>query len=720
LKVSKDGVKFYDIDDGDDSVAAAKAKGYQEYLPMTKNGKDVFNVLATDDSYKAATDKGYKDVGMFNFQNKEDAPKIGTGQAAARGVAQGAAGGFADELSGLAGAVVNPTNSDKGFGDRYRDSRDYARGVDKAAQEQHPVVSFAGNVAGGVGAGALLGSGAATLKGAAGLGAAYGLGGSDADLTKPSVENIEQAAKDTAVGGVTGAAGYGAGKLVGAGIRSAAAPKAAYEALARGADAGAEAAPFQNIPGLGQASRLWGAVKGAIGERGEQEAAKGEVSAIANQAREGLAGEVQAPPSPEAAPLKIKRLQDIQTVGNGKSIDKFSDDEAILAALMDKGDNPTKRWVAEKAATLQPGQVDQDQYAKVLGMGPEARTTAREFDPREAAKALKPTVEDVQGLFKSARDQRYGALQDAARQGFTTEQGTPVLGELEGAIADARKLNSIPGSVRGVLDDVHGMVHDGTGTKLQGLTPGAWGDVPPAEQFNRLQQARQLLDQQVKWSGREGHTQAESVLKGLRGSIDDALKTSPEKLEADNLYRNSKDVEGKFFGATEFRNPSGGIDVDEGKLSRLLGNTDQANRFKSALSDMSDFADHPDLAPEFKDKAKSLVAGLQGHMDTMDQKRSLGALRQANGPSSPAIERLGSVTGGNGLVQDAVRSPAGFTNQVDQFNKTLRGKLGKSFEQLSGGDKAAATKYFLWLKKNPDVGQATADNMFAKFFGGGQ
>jgi hypothetical protein len=308
---------------------------------------------------------------------------------------------------------------------------------------------------------------------------------------------------------------------------------------------------------VGTASRLWGAVKGALSEQGEQKATQKEVAAIADEARANLTSEVQAAAEPAAAPapMRIRRLQELHAFGNGKSIDKFSDDEAILAALMDKGDNATKRWVAQKAATLQPGQIDQDHYAKILGMGPEARTAAREFDPRDAAKGLKGSVEEVQDLFKSARDQRYGHLQEQARQGFTTEQGEPVLAELEGAIKDARKLNSIPGSVRGVLDDVHGMVHDGTGTKLQGLTPGDWAKVPPAEQFNRLQQARQLLDQQVKWTGKEGHTQAQSVLRGLRESIDDALKTSPEKWEADNLYRNSKDIEGKFFGATEFRNP---------------------------------------------------------------------------------------------------------------------------------------------------------------------
>jgi hypothetical protein len=82
------------------------------------------------------------------------------------------------------------------------------------------------------------------------------------------------------------------------------------------------------------------------------------------------------------------------------------------------------------------------------------------------------------------------------------------------------------------------------------------------------------------------------------------------------------------------------------------------------------------------------------------------------------VERIGSVLVATAWCKMRSQSPAGFTNQVDQFNKTLRAKLGKGFEDLGESDKAAATKYFLWLKKNPDAGQATAEAMFNKLFGG--
>ena len=59
------------------------------------------------------------------------------------------------------------------------------------------------------------------------------------------------------------------------------------------------------------------------------------------------------------------------------------------------------------------------------------------------------------------------------------------------------------------------MLAEGKGTKAQKLTPGTWNEVSRGERFYRLQKARELLDAQVNWTGREGHTQAEGILKGL-------------------------------------------------------------------------------------------------------------------------------------------------------------------------------------------------------------
>jgi hypothetical protein len=147
-----------------------------------------------------------------------DTPYSATG-AAALGAAKGATFGFDDEIAGLAkGLIDKGVGSKKDFWDIYKDVRDSVRAEHAKAEEQHPVASFAGELAGGVipmalapegliGAGAaegagFLGKAKAMATTGAKVGALAGLGGSNADLTQGDVMG---AAKDTATGAASGA-----------------------------------------------------------------------------------------------------------------------------------------------------------------------------------------------------------------------------------------------------------------------------------------------------------------------------------------------------------------------------------------------------------------------------------------------------------------------------------------------------------------------------------
>jgi hypothetical protein len=672
------------------------------FLPVVSNGKDEHRVSSAD--LGAAEKDGFVPV-----SDDSTASRV---MAGVKGVARGAFP-IADELTGLAGAIVNPTNSDKGFVDRYRDSRDYARRQDHKDDVQHPTISGVSQFGGALAGGAVTAGVGNTLAGSAAFGAGQGLGTSEADLTKPSLENIGRAALDTAGGAVAGAAGYGAGKGIEKGVqagRGAVTNGMEYlKALGRGAKRGAKEAG-EDLPSIVKPlAEIGGGLKGVTDALRDLGVDAKEIKGVAEQARDLLKGQVKSG-------MQVKPLQQLQAIGNGKTLAEFTDDEALVGALMTDGHNPIKDWVKGKASSL-VGQVDADEYGKVLSTSTAARGAARDFNPRDAAKALKPAVEETQQLFKGARDARFGTLQREAMEAFDEGGAASVLPALNHALVDANAQKSIPGAVRAALEDVDGIIMGGNGTSLQKLTPGAWAEAPAAEKFTRLQQARQLLDQQMNWAKREGLSQAESVLRGLRGTIDDALKTSPEKVEADALYRLSKDLEGRFFGAAEFRGPSGGIEIDEGKIARLLGNTDQANRFKAALGDLKEFAKRDDLAPAFRERAAALAEQIEGHISTADLKRGLGELRYKNGPTSPAVERLGSVTRGNSRLQDAVEAPAGFVNNVDQFNKLLASRLGKGFDQLDPAEKSAAVKFFVWQGKNPTAGKATEDAVWAKLFG---
>jgi hypothetical protein len=150
-------------------------------------------------------------------------------QAFGQGALQGGTAGFSDEIGGVEGALQEKllnalpgakTNDSKSITDLYKEYRDLHRSRNKESEEAQPVANFAGNVTGAVTSSLLAPGilGAKTIAGAAGLGAAAGLGTSDADLTNSNAQNIEQAVKDTAIGGTLGAVAGKIGQKLGSAL----------------------------------------------------------------------------------------------------------------------------------------------------------------------------------------------------------------------------------------------------------------------------------------------------------------------------------------------------------------------------------------------------------------------------------------------------------------------------------------------------------------------
>lgn len=202
--VSKDGKQFFEIDVDfdpqtgvDRSLDAAMKKGYQRYVDVTKDGQQKFTIPATGDSLNAALKKGYKEASQFqnDAENSEKlTPQIGAGEAAIRGVAQGATFNFADEIgAGLRSISPNET---------YDDALADIRLRNEAAQKQNPGSYGAGEV----GAALLVPNPASKaglvgrLAGAAGAGAVSSLGQSN----NKSLEDIYGGLASGAAGGLLG------------------------------------------------------------------------------------------------------------------------------------------------------------------------------------------------------------------------------------------------------------------------------------------------------------------------------------------------------------------------------------------------------------------------------------------------------------------------------------------------------------------------------------
>ncbi len=167
---------------------------------------------------------GFDPDAYLTGKNIKVGPNISKTESIARGAAQGATLGFADEISGGIEALWEKAKgSPEEFGKLYKQYRDESRGNFEDAQEANPKSYLTGEVGGGLAS--LLVPGGVGLKGAqtaVGLGVRGAVAGGTAGLGYSNEEDLSGKAIDTAKGIALGAvlpvaiqrAGKGAQRLV--------------------------------------------------------------------------------------------------------------------------------------------------------------------------------------------------------------------------------------------------------------------------------------------------------------------------------------------------------------------------------------------------------------------------------------------------------------------------------------------------------------------------
>lgn len=131
-------------------------------------------------------------------------------ESGARGLAQGASFGFADEITGGLEALYDVATTDKelsDLGDLYEQRRDESRANYKKSEEDNPLTYGAGQIGGAVGTAFVPGLGGASLGKLAAQGAVHASGASEAD-------NVGDLARDAATGAGMGLALGAGGKLL--------------------------------------------------------------------------------------------------------------------------------------------------------------------------------------------------------------------------------------------------------------------------------------------------------------------------------------------------------------------------------------------------------------------------------------------------------------------------------------------------------------------------
>jgi hypothetical protein len=136
-----------------------------------------------------------------------DLAKPGMLESLGRGAEQGATMGFGDELNGALSAIAQKAgeHSDENLTDLYTKNRDESRAAMKAAENAHPFVYGAGNVAGGLGTALATAGGSLAEEGALGAIKAGGAIGAVSGLGNSEKTTLPGMASDALAGGAAGA-----------------------------------------------------------------------------------------------------------------------------------------------------------------------------------------------------------------------------------------------------------------------------------------------------------------------------------------------------------------------------------------------------------------------------------------------------------------------------------------------------------------------------------
>jgi hypothetical protein len=550
----------------------------------------------------------------------------GTLDATARGVAQGFTANFGDEIRGVVEASgVNPNDpaslsalvsgalkywtGDAEAKRRYDEAVKRERGLNKAAEEQHPIASTLGNIGGAVILPIGAGAGAATLGGRVAAGA-----GTGAILGGAAGAGEGQGAVDTAAKTLTGAAAGGA--LGGA------AP-AVIEGVVRGARAVAQ--PIANT------------VRGIRDP--DSEAARRVVSALER--------DIQADP---AAASRLTPGEFAASVQNGGP-----------ATLMDIGGDTTRALARSAANTSPEGRAALNRTIndRFEGQGNRINDWLRQTFHYPDAAAQQEAIDQVQRTVNRGNYAR--AMQQGDREIFSPEldrlMGSP-------AVVEAMRKASVSGKDRAITQGFGAMrqgvvVENGTVRFTRG--PNGAPTYPNLAFWDATKKELDDAANAAARSGRNGEAQVLGDLaRTLRTELDREVPSYQQAragaarfFDAENALEAGQNFVGKNMTAAEARRSLAQMSPQErqlfqdGFVSRFM---EQINQIGDRRSVLNKIAESPAAREKLNvalgpQRAQELEAGLRVE-GVMDLARNAV---QGNSTTARQLAELGLAGGAYGF-----------------------------------------------------------------------
>ena len=580
-------------------------------------------------------------------------------QSAAMGAANTMSMGLVDEVGGAARAASQNVLSkftDSAKPTTWEAETQRLREGQEIAQEANPRAFLGGQIGGGLVSPALM-----TAKAGTGI------------LTTGGIN----AAASTLAGGLQRAGdAEGAGERVKAAFDPA---SVATDFTIGGALGMGGAAIAKGVRGA-KSGDLMDGVADYAGALGRGAKTEGTVGKVIDTTKELMA---TAKGRAEAASIAAKGRQML-----GLGIDpKFnlSDRDVIEIMLTKPGDNIAKQWVAKRTST-ELG-IPRDRYQNLLNMTGEETAAARRFNKDEAGKQLAGQLGETLGGLEKTKASRVSDLTEQARARFTGEGADEVLAGMfeRSAMGAEDGASSLQKAVGRTAEESRKLLEEGRGLPSQGLAQGDFTTAQGSEQFKRLQKTREYLDSQIDWeairSKKRQPTPEEREFMTLRSQIDDVLKTSPEKIEADRLV---SDASGMMRSLRKAVMVDG--EVDQYKVARMLADTDNAKRFRDALPELQDYADR--LGDAEGGQAKQLIEAIQQAVGKAEVQRDIGKFKMETvGPSGSTLERLSSFRNKNRMMDDALQNPDLFLKRREAVNQLSMDMFKKPFDKLGQEEK---------------------------------
>jgi hypothetical protein len=379
------------------------------------------------------------------------------------------------------------------------------------------------------------------------------------------------------------------------------------------------------------------------------------------------------------------------------------DDQLFLQAMSEPGQNSAKLFAANR---VKASGGDEKAFLNLLNKAPEETAAGRAFNKVEAANELADGISKTYDAVKSEAGKVFDGLRNKARSSFTY-QGSKPMDVLYQAGIEAEKRNGTKG-VKGVLDDVF---YDLTGRDANPL----FTALDPAEQFDRILQARQTLDKSIKWASQNELPAAQQLLADTRSKLDSFLKPLDDMAAGDKAYSRFKRLEQNLFEKLGTKERGQIVGFEPTKIEDLLGGTKTSRKLGASLEGFKKQIAEGKLSPEAQAKIAPFIKQIDDALSKSKTQRELTAFRYEAGPTSPAVQSLSQKIKPQSVVDLAGDSPQLFLKLRETIPENARAMFGKGYQELSPDQKVAATKFSAWRLNNLKASERQMNEVMQTF-----